>query len=475
MKIKYSLLVLSFTLFGYCQEKKPTQISQDSIFAKEVEADFTEIDVATNSIGNSVMLTTFYDKLYQLETQKKGKINIVHIGDSHVQADLFTAKIRRELQSVFGNGGFGFTFPYSVAKTNNSAPVRYTARGNFESFRNMKADLSKPVGLSGMSFETTNSNFTINLSIQDKAYFFNTLKIVTPKNAQSFAVSLAGKNTVIERQIPQSVSYKIKNGDVLGSIANKYNVSLAALKKANGLKSNMIHPGKILKIPTQGTQSKSIVTYEPIAISLENAADHYEFNSEIPLEKIAIVGHKDAKDYALNGIILENNEPGIIYHSIGVNGAKGMDFNKFPLFYEQLPTLQPDLVVISLGTNESFDKQTKEVYFEEITKMITGIRENTPNAAILVMTAPPSVLYRKFQNTYIEEYAELLQENTTVLNYATYDLLAILGGNKGTPKNAAKGYLASDKVHYTKIGYEKQAELFVTGFMHSYENYKLLK
>lgn len=46
--------------------------------------------------------------------------------------------------------------------------------------------------------------------------------------------------------------YRVKKGDVLGSIARKHHVSVAAIKQSNKLKSNMIHPGKILLIPVSG-------------------------------------------------------------------------------------------------------------------------------------------------------------------------------------------------------------------------------
>jgi LysM repeat protein len=44
-------------------------------------------------------------------------------------------------------------------------------------------------------------------------------------------------------------TYKVKKGDTLGGIAAKFKVSVAALRAANGLKSNTIHSGQVLKIP----------------------------------------------------------------------------------------------------------------------------------------------------------------------------------------------------------------------------------
>jgi LysM domain len=48
---------------------------------------------------------------------------------------------------------------------------------------------------------------------------------------------------------PAAKTYKVKSGDSLSSIAARYGVTVAALKKANGMTSNVIRPGQVLKIP----------------------------------------------------------------------------------------------------------------------------------------------------------------------------------------------------------------------------------
>ena len=475
MKSKILLLLLGFSLLSFAQENDSLLVPIDSVAIDIPIVDSIEVVFSKNDIQNSVAISAFYNKLYQLEQTKQGKINIVHIGDSHVQADLFTAKIRSQFQNNYGNGGFGFTFPYSVAKTNNSAPIRYSASGNFQSFRNLYADASKPVGLCGYSMETKSDDFAIQLLVKDAKYNFTKLKVITPQNTNLFDVSVSNKSIVIERKVPKKITHKVKPGEVLGGIANKYNVSLKALKKANGLKSDMIRDGKILTIPTKGTQSKTTTKTEYIPIDLQTNSFSNDYSSEKPLDKIALVPNQEINEFVLNGLILENDNSGVIYHSIGVNGAKASDYNKFPLFYEQLPALNPDLVIISLGTNESFDKQSGEQYFTNLNQMIQGIKEKNPQASVLVMTSPPSVLHRKYKNTFIEKYAELIEDNAIVKNYAVWDLLQVFGGNKAINRNAAKGYMARDKVHYSKPGYEKQAELFFEAFKQSYELFKSTK
>lgn len=52
---------------------------------------------------------------------------------------------------------------------------------------------------------------------------------------------------------PVLIDYKIKSGDSLGKIALKFNTTVAELKKINGLKSDAIKAGQILKVPEPAT------------------------------------------------------------------------------------------------------------------------------------------------------------------------------------------------------------------------------
>jgi LysM repeat protein len=49
--------------------------------------------------------------------------------------------------------------------------------------------------------------------------------------------------------------YTVRSGDTLSEIASTYNVSVSSLKRANGLRSSRIYPGKELRIPTSVERS----------------------------------------------------------------------------------------------------------------------------------------------------------------------------------------------------------------------------
>lgn len=57
-----------------------------------------------------------------------------------------------------------------------------------------------------------------------------------------------------------SITYKVRSGDFLGKIANKYNVKVSQIKRWNGLRSNNLRIGQRLKIMTRGATIASTST-----------------------------------------------------------------------------------------------------------------------------------------------------------------------------------------------------------------------
>lgn len=447
------------------------QVDSVEVFVDSAAIDDGDIVVSANTITNTSSLKLFFEKLYLLEQQKAGKINIVHIGDSHIQADIMTGVIRKSLQEKFGNGGAGFSFPHSLVKTNGSPYIRYSSNVGWTSRRNIYPVDGSPVGLSGIALSTT-KNFAIEINVRDSAYTFNTLKIITPSNASLFEVATSSKTIVLESTVPKKIINKIKSGDVLGSIAAKYNVTITQLKKANGLKSNNIRAGRTLKIPTGEMQARQVKKSEFIPVPLTSDSLSHNFYSKEALSKIYLLPDDTANRYSLNGLIFEKDDAGILYHSIGVNGAKCSDYNKYPLFFEQLPALQPDLVIISLGTNETFDKMVSVQYMTQLNEFIANVKKYNPDVCIIVMTPPPSLFKRRYPNTFAADYARDIQINETAGKYASWDLFDIMGGLFSVNRNAKEGLMSSDKVHYSHDGYKKKGALFTEAFIQAYNNFK---
>ncbi len=453
-------------------------VSFADLCAKEIE---DGKDKGGEIFANQSLLVPVFEKLSNLERNKQGKINIVHIGDSHIQADFFTNTIRQALQDKFGNGGFGFTFPYSLVRTNGSRYVKYACNATWQSLLNVYPVADVGVGLSGIALYTSAENFVLQLSTSDD-YEFNKVKIIYPSKKSHYKMSITAEPLHVSSTGVVSAStigmkyHKVKAGESLGLISRKYGVTVAQIKKANGLRSNMIRPKQTLKVPLKATRVQPKVQVSNIEkdsidyVNLVSKPYYSSYTSDTLMNRITILPDGQSAMYNLNGFVIENDKPGVIYHSIGVNGAKISDYNKYPLFFEQLPILNPDLIVLSFGTNESFGKLSDSEYIYQLNEFVKNIKILNRNAIVLVMTPPPSMFRRRRTNTYITDYSIALMG---LNNLPVWDLYKRMGGASGiAPKGEYAGMIARDKVHYTTGGYQAQGELFASDFIDAYNNFK---
>lgn len=98
------------------------------------------------------------------------------------------------------------------------------------------------------------------LKNQETAYERSAAPVSTASvafQASNTSVQYSGNQRVVTEE--SWTTHKVKSGESLGTIANKYNVSLADIKKWNQIKGSVIHPGQKLKV--HHTVKK--VVYEP--------------------------------------------------------------------------------------------------------------------------------------------------------------------------------------------------------------------
>lgn len=464
----YVLILMGSISFKGCSQTIDTDVTMD-VNAATDSGSFS--DNYSSGIQNITEMTSFFAKLKKLKSDKIGQLNIVHIGDSHIQSDVMTSEIRTNLQAFFGNAGRGFVFPHNLAKTNGSSDFRFSSNVVWKNYRNIYPEQGDEVGLSGILLSTKSKKLVLQFNSKEPANAFNTIKIITPENRDLFEVAASKQQVLVQTAVPKVVIHKIKKGETVSEIAEKYNLSIAKIKKANGLKSDRITFGKTLKIPTSESASvaKSEAYFKPLSL-LQTSNYHY-YHADEAMRSIYVLPNKEQSQYVLSGVVLENDKPGILYHNLGVNGAKFSDYNKYPLFFEQLKGLQPDLIVVSFGTNESYGKFTNAEFIHQLELFVKNIKKTNPNAPILVITPPPSFLAHHKLNTIVDGYCQELKKAVLKYDYSFYDLYSLLGGMHGVEKNFKKGIIAADRVHYTVKGYQMQGKLVSDEIIKSFLNY----
>jgi lysophospholipase L1-like esterase len=365
--------------------------------------------------GGRDSFDTFFAKLDTLTFSGEGKLNILHIGGSHVQAGVLSNRMRENLFTLADGikGERGFIFPYRMAHTNNPWNYKVSFTGKWEGCRNSVNRNHCPWGLSGITATTYDSLTIGSVYAFDKdsvLYSFNRVRIYHLASAESFQARL----------------------DSSMGVDSVWTDSLAG-----------------------------VTTFQ-----LDQYYDTLFFET---------VKTDSAQSYfVMQGIKLESDISGLTYTSIGVNGAKVPSYLRCQYFEPQLKTVVPDLVIFGIGINDSYvpeDRFSQEEYENNYRELIGIFRNVNPNVQFLFMSNNDSYYKRRYPNPNVFK-VRIAMENLAVEYGAAYwDLFEIMGGLNSVKMWNYEGLAKRDMLHFTPSGYVLQADMLFKAIRDSYGDY----
>ena len=241
---------------------------------------------------------------------------------------------------------------------------------------------------------------------------------------------------------------------------------------------------------------RSITTVEKPVVRIMHIGDSHVRSHEITpvfnLRLSNMFGNAAStfiEGYRSSGIVEENGECGVICHCIGINGATSKNFLEDE-YINEISQIQPDLIIISLGTNESLGKYDFSYHNKMMESLFYALKTACPDAAILY-TTPPGALKAIYNKTRKRKYRKIISfednKNTQYVaasikrfaykhNVACWDLFNIVGGNENACKNWLAGnFYKHDRLHFFVEGYELQGNLLYEALIEGYNNYVLNK
>lgn len=399
---KFLLTILTGLL---CAQSYAQLIPVDDMAAVK---QFPQISTVFNRIFNSSELDSFYYKLRQLKKTGKGVVSIVHIGDSHIQADYMTAIVRNGLQQFFGSAGRGLVFPYQLAQSNAPPDISSSSGSSWQFNRVTHTEISIAAGISGYTVRSTTPGVSFDLMLKGQAQdvSFNRMRFFTDSN--SSWILQADNN---------AAPYLIKKEEGDANLSQD--------------------------------------------VQLENKALSFSLSS-LPSDAM--------KEFY--GVSLENSGPGVLYHSIGVNGVRYDQFNTASMFWQQLPALKADLYIISLGTNEAQKTEFEPLTFlKGVSLFIEKLKKASPGAAVLITTAPDSYYRGRRPNVVLRGINIALYNYCNQQNVPIWDLYRISNGFGSSTRWIRRGLMNADRIHFTGEGYRIQGQLLFNAIAKGYNNY----
>jgi LysM repeat protein/lysophospholipase L1-like esterase len=426
------------------------------------------IDRSFQKLKNPLVLNDFFQKLQELESGHRSVVTVIQIGDSHVQGPYFPQYIRQGLQNKFGNAGRGFVFPYRVAGTNGAVDVKFKASDDWKAVRNVKSNGDDDVGLSGINLETTDSNFLMEINLSETLEDLTEIKIVSP-HPERFKLSLANKSDLFQ-QVNTNITYKVASGDYLGKIAAQFRTSVQKIQQVNRMNNVNLRAGQTLQIPTGSAQNQIISN---TSFTDFTSVDGIVYQIPAGVHQLYLRPAQKESKYLLDGLLLCTGKKGVSFHGIGVNGTKFSDYNIFPRFFDQIAALNPDLIIISLGTNESFyDTYTEEKLKSDMDVFNREMIKRGMTGSVLLTSPPPSMKNRKQINYTATAYAYEMGVFANLNSWAFYDLHSVSKTSNAMPYWYDANLTSSDKIHFLEKGYQLQALLLVESIFNSYADYK---
>ena len=276
-------------------------------------------------------LDAFYAQLARTDTREAGAITrITHYGDSPITNDGITSTVRRLLQTRFGDAGHGFILMDRPWAWYGHDAITFTSGGGWDDEPMGPASSAGEFGLGGVSFRASGPG-----------KYARFAPATTGETGKNFS-----RMEVYYLQEPSGGQFNvIVNNEEAHTVSTSGDASVSGFHE--------------IKAPRAGAN-----TFE-----VKSAGGTVE----------------------LFGAVLENDGPGVVYDSLGVNGAyagllvTAMNENHWA---EQLRHRNPSLVVINYGTNESQYASPEQMqrYEKDLREVIRRVRVALPNVSIMVVS-----------------------------------------------------------------------------------------
>lgn len=361
-------------------------------------------DSTANTIADSIhTLEGFMQKLLALRSGADSVVSILHIGDSHLQAGIWSSRVRDLFHEDFGNAGRGLIVPYKLSGTNE--PRNYAIRSPHPvfSYRGTEKGLTEIPGFTGLAvaFEGQESEFNI-----WSKNSFNAVTVFHHEKAPMLHIS------------------------------------------------EEFDPGTYCTIDNTPTSTRIVLSQTTDTLTLKGKLTEQLNNP------------------TFYGFMLENGQPGVLYHMIGLNGAAFEHISgNTSLLESGAEALRPDLIIVSLGTNNCFGSGYRSEQFRSVARrFVKKIKTSYPYSAILMTT--PIESCRRSRRVYtvnpnVADVARVIVDVCREEGVAYWNMFDAAGGDGSNAVWHENKLIRDDRIHLSEQGYVMLGDMLyeaITGY-----------
>lgn len=343
-------------------------------------------------------------------------VSIVHIGDSHIQADISTGTTRELLQYDLGNAGRGLVSPLRMSGTNEPVDYLFQSRSSWNPVKLMSQTWHQTVGFTGTSIRpvTSTSEITIGTSERDDYNPFSSLTLFHNGRLTLRDITDADGNRLEFRSIPSRDYTQI----ILPSQQTRVTISFASA-------------GDLTVYGASLSGDRPGLFYHAIG---NNGAAYETYN------RIGTVGAG-----------ISPLRPHLVIISLGTNEAFGKyDTSSFTASMDRLVSN----IRAANPTAQILLTTPMECHRSVSTSKKVKVRKNGKLRTVTRTSRTYTV------NKNIAPLRQAILDYGKRNNVAVYDWYAVAGGSGASSSWISNGLFAKDRVHHTQRGYNIEGRLF---------------
>lgn len=399
------LLLSGGSMNGYAQPLA-------NLVQKQVEPLDSQIFVCDHDVlvfpSNHARFDALYQRLQRGQEEGVDGLSILHIGGSHVQAGVFSGRMRQNLCALSPQQpvGRGMMFPFSVMGTNGPRDYSFSSTGRWSKYKNVDKSPEQTLGLAGACIVADDLSSTLSLHY-----------------SQPFeSVLLFGENLVDTAFVLPLI---IADGDTIYA---------PRTSGESGYEFMLSHPVTECTVALSGDSCGSFA-FRGMIVDPYSGGISY---SESGINGAAVPSWLKCAAFQKE---LETVAPDLVIFGIGINDANVQNFSpeqfkqNYRTLIHRIQTCNPDCAFLFITNNDCYLRAGRS---------------------------------KKTFNRNTEQVEQAFLELAGEYDGAVWNLYQLMGGYKSSARWVKAGLMRSDYVHFTQRGYELLGDLLYNAILQDY-------
>jgi len=404
-----------------------------------------EIAQQAPSAEELLPLDQFTAQLEELKSGSSGQLRVAYFGDSIIEGDLVSGRLRKNLQDSFGGNGVGLVGMTSIVNEFRKT-VRHSFSSNWETVSFMNGG-SSPLGILGHTYIPRN--------------WQNVESTVVPTVESSPTDTVASDSLGTPAvTVPKKVTRKVSASGPAWVEYQGVNFPGGAQTFAHiRLFYSRALDNSTVKVSYDGA------TATALSLSPGEGLQVLDISPAAPVKKLRL---EFSSGHPIHVYGVSFDAPvGVYVDNISIRGYSGMYFDRIPL--ELLKGFQRaldyDLIILQYGENVSNAKNTDyEFYRKGMIRSVRHLQAAMPGVPVLIISAHDRSIRKDMSYQTSPDIPILIKAQSDMAREtgsAFWNLFAGMGGMNSMPDwvKASPALAGRDYTHFTIAGANKVGEM----------------